>query len=201
MPVSISQVKKNLKDALCLELAYLKRHPKTLKLKGKPSAVLVLLGLNTQDELSLLFTKRHDSAPSHPGQISFPGGMKEDLDSDLVQTAVRETIEETDIQPSHYEIIGELPVLYTYSSDFLIHPVVALSKKPIDSLEINLNLSELEKYFWCTTSELERAYLKKEFNWMGKKIPNHTFNVNNFTIWGATGAMTRNLLDRMKQIV
>src|SRR5881628_3699584 len=58
----------------------------------RPAAVVVpIVG---EDDPSIVFTKRTDHLSRHPGEISFPGGMRHDEDGDLLTTALRETEEE-----------------------------------------------------------------------------------------------------------
>ena len=48
-------------------------------------------------EAHLLLTKRSESVPSHPGQISLPGGVVEPGDRSPRDAALRETEEEVGI--------------------------------------------------------------------------------------------------------
>ncbi len=38
---------------------------------------------------SVVFTKRSDALPRHPGEISFPGGIHQDGDATVAETALR----------------------------------------------------------------------------------------------------------------
>src|SRR5437868_15002889 len=44
--------------------------------------------------VELLFTRRTETVLTHKGQISFPGGQREDSDVELIETALRESYEE-----------------------------------------------------------------------------------------------------------
>lgn len=61
-------------------------------------AAVALVLREAADGLELLFIKRaeHERDP-WSGQVGFPGGRAEPQDKDLVATAVRETLEETDL--------------------------------------------------------------------------------------------------------
>jgi len=60
----------------------------------------------------------------HSGQVSLPGGRREQQDVDLIATALRETHEEIGVPPAAVEIVGALSTLYIYRSNHLVLPVV-----------------------------------------------------------------------------
>src|SRR5213592_2298449 len=95
----------------------------------RPAAVVVpLVG---GPEPSIVFTKRTDHLSRHPGEISFPGGMRHDEDPDLLTTALRETHEELGVAPTLIEVLGTLPPLETFTTGFTILPFVgALAADP-----------------------------------------------------------------------
>src|SRR5438105_13177015 len=64
----------------------------------------VLLPVIQRSEPSLLFTRRTAHLARHSGQVSFPGGRSEAHDLTPVETALRETFEETGIDPSYVTV-------------------------------------------------------------------------------------------------
>ena len=62
-----------------------------------PAAVLI--PIIARAEPSVLFTRRTPHLSRHAGQVSFPGGRLHEDDPSLVETALRETQEETGIAP------------------------------------------------------------------------------------------------------
>ena len=64
----------------------------------REAAVLMLLSGESAEEASILLTHRSPSMRSHSGQIAFPGGRRDPADTSLVDTALREAWEETDLQ-------------------------------------------------------------------------------------------------------
>jgi 8-oxo-dGTP pyrophosphatase MutT (NUDIX family) len=56
------------------------------------SAVLAPLYFGADGELHAVFTRRRDDLKRHPGEISFPGGRR-DEDETLLETALREAHE------------------------------------------------------------------------------------------------------------
>ena len=70
------------------------------------AAVLALL-IQEPDAL-VLFTERAPEMSRHAGEVSFPGGLQEPEDGDLLATALRETREEIGLDPAAPEILGAL---------------------------------------------------------------------------------------------
>lgn len=81
-------------------------NPRHLSLSTPKAGVLV--PLVQLEEPAVLLTVRAAHLNSHPGEVAFPGGMWEVEDSDLAQTALRETHEELNLPPSRIQLIGSL---------------------------------------------------------------------------------------------
>ena len=62
------------------------------------SAVLVPLFSDADGRLHAVFTKRRDDLRRHAGEISFPGGRRDDGET-LLETALREAHEEVGLPP------------------------------------------------------------------------------------------------------
>ena len=106
----------------------------------RPAAVLVPIVL--RDPLTVLLTQRSHDMPSHPGQISFPGGKMEAFDATPVACALRETREEIGVTPEFVETLGFLDS-YRTGTGFQISPVVgfvrpgfAIALDPREVLEV-----------------------------------------------------------------
>ena len=69
--------------------------------------------------------------PSHPGQISFPGGKVETYDATPIDCALREAQEEIGLEPSRVEPLGYLDS-YRTGTGFQITPVVAFVQPGFD---------------------------------------------------------------------
>lgn len=68
----------------------------------------VLVPVTAEADPCLILTRRAKHLASHPGQVSFPGGMWESVDQGLHQTALRETQEEIGLPPQGVTLVGEL---------------------------------------------------------------------------------------------
>jgi len=70
-------------------------------------------------------TRRAMHLKYHAGEVSFPGGVFEEQDDDLLTTALRETEEELAIQVEPENVLGRLPVVNTRLG-FEITPFVSV---------------------------------------------------------------------------
>jgi 8-oxo-dGTP pyrophosphatase MutT (NUDIX family) len=88
------------------------------------AAVMVMLYPKPK-KIHILMTKRSMHLKYHAGEISFPGGVFEEQDEDLLVTAIRETREELDIQVAPENVLGRLSVVTTRLG-FEITPFVSV---------------------------------------------------------------------------
>lgn len=183
-----------LKSALALDFPYPERMP---LIEGTPASVLALFGSRRGGEPELLMTQRTETVEKHKGQMAFPGGMA-DPGEDYVQTALRETEEEIGISASNVSVLGRLPELWT-PTGFSVTPIVGLLKTVIEETPIRKNEPEIAEAFWIPLSLLrDLGTYKKEFiERNGTRYATHVYQVGSYRIWGLTGAMIKNLLDRL----
>ena len=80
-------------------------------LKEGPQAAVLIPCFEKNNELYIVMTERSRNLPSHAGEVAFPGGKKENDDQSLVDTAIRESLEEINLNPQDVKIIGELNTL------------------------------------------------------------------------------------------
>lgn len=89
----------------------------------RTSAVLALM-FQESKSIKMVLTQRQNYKGKHGGQISFPGGKREEHDLDNLATALRETEEEIGVDSKSVQIIGKLTDVYIPVSNFLVHPYV-----------------------------------------------------------------------------
>ncbi len=148
-----------------------------------PSGVLILLYPNN-GEWYTVFIERTTFGP-HGGQISLPGGKKEDYDSDITVTALREAEEEIGINQTKIHVIGELTTLYVPHSNFSITPVVGFQNEiPV----LKQNDLEVQSIINISFKELFDIKNKgiKTFNRGSNIIQAPCYNAHGHVVWGAT---------------
>jgi 8-oxo-dGTP pyrophosphatase MutT (NUDIX family) len=168
--------------------------PRVSPLEGtgvRASAVLAPL-YEEDGQVFVVLTRRAQHLRSHRGEVSFPGGGQ-DAGETLLETALREAYEETAMDPSAVEIIGELDHLETVMSRSFIVPFVGvLPGRP----DLVASPDEVELILHVPLDELllEGVYREELWGLPPLDRPLIFFEIVGDTIWGATGAMLRNLL-------
>jgi len=105
-----------------------RRNLRNGNLPEKKAGVLILL-YPEESRICFPLMRRPEYGGVHSGQISLPGGKKEDNDRNLVETALRETEEELGISAIDVQVLGSLSELYIQPSNVDVLPVVGYVKK------------------------------------------------------------------------
>jgi 8-oxo-dGTP pyrophosphatase MutT (NUDIX family) len=96
------------------------------------SAATLLLIYPADGELVIPLTVRHPDLPSHPGEVSLPGGAVDPSDASLEATALREAHEEIGLAPEAVRTVGRLDPIWISVSNFELVPVVAVAdRRPV----------------------------------------------------------------------
>jgi len=194
-----------LTDALPGELAQRKMASTlrtALRLRDKPDnrtrqgAVCILLYPKLDIwHIPLIVRPEYDGA--HSGQVALPGGRIEETDADVPAAALREMWEEIGVSTEQVEVLGVLTPLFVPASNFMVHPVVAITDvTPVflpDSREVaqilEVPLPEL-------LNESHRA--EKEIEVRGVRIHAPFFDLLGQTVWGATAMMLSEMVEVLR---
>lgn len=158
-----------------------------------PAAVLAPL-YEDDGELFVVLTRRTWGMRSHSGEVSFPGGRSDAADADLWQTALRESREEIALDTEQVSLLGELDHLSTVTSrSFIVPYVAALPGRP----DTKASPDEVDAVLHVPVAELLDPSIYREERWelpWAENRPIFFFELVGDTVWGATGAMLRQLL-------
>src|SRR3954470_6505081 len=157
------------------------------------AAVLVPLYLDTGD-LTAVFTERRADLSRHAGEISFPGGRQDEPDEDLRATALREAEEEIGLKPADVELVGALPPTGTFVTSYRIHPFVGLLEP---GRTFTPQETEVETILEVPVADLVAGFERKRLIRKGVPIKMPTYTVDGHLIWGATGRIVEELLERL----
>lgn len=171
--------------------------PSDVEADGTMAGSAVLAAVWEEDDgAHLLLTRRSTGLRSHSGEVSFPGGRR-DPGETLVEAALREAAEEVALDPSTAEVIGELDHLRTVTSGSFIVPFVAVLPGRPDGLVANPG--EVDAVLFVPFAELllDEVYREERWTWSGDAVVDRRiffFELVGDTLWGATGAMVRQLV-------
>jgi 8-oxo-dGTP pyrophosphatase MutT (NUDIX family) len=144
--------------------------------------------------------KRKEYPGIHSGQISFPGGKRENFDPDLMETALRESREELGLQVSTDQVIGNLSELYIVASHFNILPVVAVMPGPPD---FKPDPREVDQIIIASVDQLLHPRTRKEKDILvrGYDIRAPYFDIDSQVVWGATAMILNEFLVLVRELV
>ena len=190
--LELYQSESKLKEHLSQRLA--NHQPKKFiykKTKSRPAAVLIPIFFK-ENHAHLLFTKRTEYVEHHKGQISFPGGSRDEKDSSLQITALRETEEEVGIKSSHIQIVGQTDMFLT-NTHFMVTPFVGFFNYPyaykINDGEIDQLIEAPLSHFLNEDIFEIKPYKKNGFQWQV-----HFYRYKDELVWGVTGFLLSNFL-------
>jgi 8-oxo-dGTP pyrophosphatase MutT (NUDIX family) len=169
------------------------RPGRALNLPGvtlRESAVLVPF-FTRQGVPHLLFTQRPMTLRQHAGQISFPGGARDDEDETPLHTALRETHEELGLPPVGIEILGSLDELPTITQ-FRIQPYVGVLP---EGFSLKPNPDEIETIIEVPLPALLEPgrHRVEQHQVLGAIREIYFYDYGPHVIWGATARIVRNL--------
>lgn len=164
--------------------------PNVLDNARRKAAVLVPIVMTPVP--SVLLTVRAAHLNSHPGEVSFPGGMSEDEDDSLSATALRETFEEIALEHHRFDVVGELST--TLSKDgVLVYPIVGIIESSLGSLASPDEIAEVFTVPWSYFSSATPDIQTIEREGEDFHIPHFQFEGKH--IWGLTAMILIELIN------
>ena len=156
------------------------------------AAVLVPL-FKKGGDCHLLFTKRSDQVKYHKGEISFPGGVVDEEDKELINTALREAFEEIGLKENDVQIIGVLDDIVTIT-EFIVTPIVGLFSYPYPFKVSEVEIAELIEVPLAFLLD-EDCFSEREISRGSEREIVYAYQYGEHIIWGATARILRQFLD------
>ncbi|MEK6272692.1 MAG: CoA pyrophosphatase [Actinomycetota bacterium] len=165
-----------------------------MKAPGGTDAAVLIPIFGHPEQPGLVFTERRSDLRRHAGEISFPGGLQDDPAEDLIATALREAEEEIGLDPSDVEVIGALPPVGTFVTGYKVHPFVGLIP---EGLSFRPSPDEVAAILLFRLEELRAGFAMRRLVRRGVPIRTPTYTVGEHLVWGATGRIVGELLERL----
>ena len=156
------------------------------------SVLVVIYG----ESPKIIMTEKPKSMKFHAGEISFPGGKFDANDSDLLETALRETSEEIGLDISKDQVIGQLTPVMTLNSGFLILPFVSLLNE-IPPLVAN---SEVENILHIPLNPFLKTAAKDTDSSHNLIDEMYTFEYQSQIVWGASARILKEVENNLRFI-
>ncbi|MGX6448380.1 NUDIX hydrolase [Patulibacter sp. S7RM1-6] len=160
---------------------------------GTRAAVLVPL-LELGGRLHVVLTRRRRDMRRHAGEIAFPGGRSDPGDASPTATALREAEEEVGLPPDNVEILGALSPVGTFVTGYAVYPVVGWIRHPG---EWQLSPHEVDVVLELDLARLRDGYERRRMERRGVTFETDAYVVDDHLVWGATGRMLADLLERL----
>ncbi|MDC0041194.1 CoA pyrophosphatase [Candidatus Nitrosopelagicus sp.] len=157
----------------------------------KLSSVLIII---FEHSPKILMIKKPITMKHHGGEIAFPGGKISNKDEDLLDTATRETLEETGIKIKREEIIGQLSPVTTLNSGFTILPFVCILNE-IKNLIPNSEVDEFLEIPLIPFLQTLADDSDPEHNSIQEM---YTFTFEKHLIWGASARMLKQIVTKLR---
>ena len=147
-------------------------------------AVLVLV-YPSNGRLVIPLTVRTEQVELHKGQVSLPGGAREEGDRSLVDTALREAAEEVGVPRAAVEVLGPLSPVYIPVSSFCVYPYVGFTALPFP---LRSDPNEVAQVIEASVDQLlesaAQGLERRERDGQAFEIP--FYRISGHKVWGAT---------------
>ena len=157
----------------------------------KLSSVLIIIFENSP---KILMIKKPITMKHHGGEIAFPGGKISNDDEDLLDTAIRETLEETGIKVKRDEVIGQLKPVTTLNSGFTILPFICI----LDEIKNLTPNSEVDEFLEIPLMPFLQTLAEDSDPEHNSIQEMHELRFKNHIIWGASARMLKQITAKLK---
>ena len=158
---------------------------------SRTSAAVLVPIYYKQGQYYILLIKRTEWVEKHKGEISFPGGARNESDRTLLDTALRESAEEIGLAPDRVEVLGELDDEVSIKTSYIITPFVGLIPWPY---QFKVDGVETEELIEVPISVLQDSGYSRQELREGKPVTTYFYNYQGRIIWGATARILNKFL-------
>ena len=166
--------------------------PRRLSVEHSGRAAVLIPILPRGDEFCFLLTQRTHKVETHKGQISFPGGIQEDADANLLQTALRETWEEIGLARQAIQILGEFDE-YLSITGLIVTPFAAYIGGPLNLVPNPDEVDEILQVPFGTFQDARSLRVETRVR-QGIERKVYFYNFEGKEVWGLTAQIVRDFL-------
>jgi len=173
---------------------------------SKRAGVVALLFINEIGALELILILRNSYNGVHSDQYGFPGGKYEELDGNVINTALRECWEEIGVKLKENNLVRNLSELYIPPSNFTVFPFLFfLDHTP----KFTANSREVKKIISIDLKQLLNSKIENTIIQTPKTLSKTKggdfiqvpcFNLNGCKVWGATAMILSEIKDLFNNV-
>ncbi|MBW3607404.1 MAG: CoA pyrophosphatase [Actinobacteria bacterium] len=171
----------------------------SVEVHGRTKAAVLVALYAHHGSLHAVFTRRQGDLRRHAGEISFPGGRRDEKDADLLSTALREAEEEIGLPREAVDVLGALWPIPTVATGFGVYPFVGLIEP---GREWALSPREVDEVLELRLADLRAAGNRRRLLHRGIPFRSVVYDVGHeAVIWGATARIVGDLLARIDPLL
>ena len=150
-------------------------------------------------DLHAIFTRRRHDLRRHPGEISFPGGRRDEGEHDLAVTALREAEEEIGLAREDVTLLGALTPVPTIATNYAVYPFVGLIEP---GATWTPSASEVDEVLDLRLADVRSARTRRRLLHRGIAFRTDVYDIGTqLVIWGATARIVGDLLARVRPLL
>lgn len=153
------------------------------------ASVLVPLFRDADDQLCVWLLRKIDTLRRHAGQVALPGGKRDPLDRNSLETALREAEEEIALPRDASVFIGDFDDYFT-TTGYVVSPHVVLVDATFAPIADPL---EVARVFSTDLQQFRQSPTPRPVRLFGEERPMPGYVVDGETVWGATSAILQDL--------
>jgi 8-oxo-dGTP pyrophosphatase MutT (NUDIX family) len=174
------------------QLAGLRRRTVTSGYHGEAAVLMPVFA--SGGEAHFLLTLRTDEVRTHKGQISFPGGMRQDGEN-LREAALRETFEEVGLEAARIEILGRFHD-YISITGHLVAPFAAYIDGEFTPVPHRGEVAEVMRVPFSVFLDPGRFRTERMLR-NGRWLDVYFYRYGSHEIWGLTAHIIKDFLDSL----
>lgn len=171
--------------------------PRRLDVEHSGRAAVLMPVLPEGEEFCFLLTQRTHKVETHKGQISFPGGIQEESDPNLLQTALRETWEEIGLAHQAIHVLGEFDE-YLSITGLIVTPFAAYVGGPLKLTPNPDEVDEILKVPFSIFQDSRTLRVETRVR-LGVERKLYFYDFQGKEVWGLTAQIIRDFLGLLEK--
>lgn len=158
----------------------------------------VLMPFTVESDPHLILTVRSAHMTTHAGEVAFPGGKRDPVDTNLLDTALRESEEEVGLNRREVEVLAELSPLASRFG-MKVTPFVGLVAPDVSLVAEPGEIGEIFRVPLSFFLE-NKPELTQKFSFLGRNMRMPSYDFEGRRIWGLTAFMILDVLNHAYDI-